>query len=215
MRKSAVVLVSTLFTFSLLTLATQGAFADEPIAAAPATAPPPPACAVLVPFDEAPPLKQYAITAYLLSATIGRYSIQGEYLPATHHAITLNPFYTNVGITTDNVGSLTGFGGELGYRFYTGRKGPDGFFVGPSVLFGSYLQSITGLPSTSFTNVGGAIDIGGQGVLRHGVVVGGGFGLQWTKTSKDVDTNNYRFSSAAIAGGGIRLRFLFAIGYAF
>jgi hypothetical protein len=41
------------------------------------------------------------------------------------------------------VGSLTGFGGELGYRFYTGSKGANGFFAGPSVLFASAAGSST------------------------------------------------------------------------
>ena len=82
-----------------------------------------------------------------LAATIGRYSIQGEYLPTPHHAVTVNPFFAHapvkVTINGQEVdgGSLNGFGGELGYRFYTGTKGPNGFFVGPSVILASYSQS--------------------------------------------------------------------------
>ncbi|HEY0463439.1 MAG TPA: hypothetical protein VGC79_04480, partial [Polyangiaceae bacterium] len=67
MRTFAVVLVSTLFPFSLLSLATQSALADEPEAeaeappaAAPAAAPP---GAVLVPIAEEPQPKQFAIIA--------------------------------------------------------------------------------------------------------------------------------------------------------
>lgn len=232
MRKFAAVLISTLIPFSLL--ATQSAFAQDAAAEAPpqpqGVIPAPPG-AVLVPIGEPPTPKQYVIEINPLATTIGRYSIQGEYLPAVHHAITLNPFYTHAslkctGCNADgsdaDLGSLNGFGGELGYRFYTGVKGPNGFYVGPSFLFASYSQSGgvnavvgTNSPPSSFTSVGGAIDIGGQGVIGPGIVIGGGFGLQWTKTSKDVNTDNYNFTSAVVAGGGTRPRFLFTVGYAF
>ncbi|HTA93791.1 MAG TPA: hypothetical protein VK745_29645 [Polyangiaceae bacterium] len=233
MRSLAAVLVSTLIPFSLLTLAANSALAadDDAPAPAPVLVPVAPPGAVLVPVQEAPPLKQYVIEFNALATTIGRYSIQGEYLPAAHHAITLNPFYTHASITetvngtTIDDGSLNGFGGELGYRYYTGVKGPNGFFVGPSVLFGSYSQSgglalnadgSAAAPSAgSFTSYGGAIDIGGQGVIGPGIVVGGGFGLQWTKTSKAINDDNFNLASAIIAGGGTRPRFLFTIGYAF
>jgi len=223
MRRFAVVLVSTLFPFSLLSLATQSALADEPEAEAPpvAEAPPPPPGAVLVPIEEPPQLKKFAIIANPLALSIGRYSIQFEYLPALHHALVINPVYTHASIkATSNgqeldLGSLNGFGGELGYKFYTGKKGANGFFVGPSFLFGSYSQSMDGTKSDSFTSFGGAIDVGGQAIIGGGFVIGGGFGLQWTKTSKDINTENLNFASAVIAGGGTRPRALFTIGYAF
>jgi hypothetical protein len=230
MRKFAVLLLSTLFPFSLLNLATQSALADEPAADEPpqATVAPPPPGAVLVPIDENPDFKKYVIIVNPLATAIDRYSIQGEYLPALHHAITLNPFYTHASVketvngTEFDFGSLSGFGAELGYKYYTGKKGPNGFFVSPSFLFASYSQSGgvvagtgTSSPSDSFTSFGGAIDIGGQGVIGPGIVIGGGFGLQWTKNSKSIDTDNLNLASAIIAGGGTRPRFLFTLGYAF
>jgi hypothetical protein len=234
MRKSAVVLLSTLLPLSLLSLNARNALAQDdadatapPPAAAPPPPPPPPPGAVLVPVQEEPELKQYVIEVNPLATIIGRWSIQGEYLPAVHHAITLNPFYTHAGVAASangtgvDLGSLSGFGGELGYRFYTGRKGPNGFFVGPSFLFASYsasggvnLDGSTG-GSSSFTSVGGAIDIGGQGVIGPGVVVGGGFGLQWTKTSRTFETTNFNVARDIIASGGTWPRFLFTVGYAF
>jgi len=224
MRSFAVVLVSTLFPFSLLNLATQNALADESDAEAPppAAAPAPPPGAVLVPIQEAEqPFKQWAIIANPLGIFMGRYSLQAEYLPALHHAITLNPFYNHTPIkvtsngTEQDLGSLSGFGAELGYKFYSGKKGPNGFFVSPSFLFASYSSTMTGEPNKSFTSMGGAIDIGGQGVIGDGFIIGGGFGLQWTKTSEDINTENLNVASAVIAGGGTRPRFLFTIGYAF
>ncbi|MEI9939550.1 MAG: hypothetical protein WDO69_20205 [Pseudomonadota bacterium] len=223
MRRFAVVLISTLFPFSLLSLTTQSALADEPDAETPPPAAPagPPPGAVLVPVEEEQPFKQIAIMANPLGFFIGRYSLDVEYLPALHHAITLTPFYTHAPVkvtingTEVDGGSLNGGGGELGYKFYTGKKGPNGFFVGPSFLFGSYTQSFEGQKGDSFTSIGGAIDFGGQAVIGPGFVIGGGFGMQWTKTSKDINTDNLNLASAIIAGGGLRPRFLFTVGYAF
>ncbi|HEU4406513.1 MAG TPA: DUF3575 domain-containing protein [Polyangiaceae bacterium] len=172
--------------------------------------------------------KRFAVALNPLAVTIGRYSLQAEYLPAKHHALTLSPFYTYAPVKAEingqelDGGSLSGFGGELGYRFYSGNKGPNGFFVGPSLLFGAYSQSAPSgaqpegsRGSESFTSYGGAIDIGGQAVIGPGIVVGGGFGLQYTTTSRDIDTDNLNLASAIIAGGGVRPRFLFSAGYAF
>jgi hypothetical protein len=141
--------------------------------------------------------------------------------------VTLNPFFAHVPVTVSvngsdiDAGSLTGFGGELGYRFYTGSKGANGFYVGPSVLFASYSTSTPdgssagSSSSNSFTSVGGAIDIGGQAIIGPGVIVGGGFGLQYTTTSEEFDTDNFNLASAVIASGGVRPRFLLSAGYAF
>jgi len=226
MRRFAAIFVSTLFPFSVLGLATQNAFAAEPEAEAPAADAPtaeaaPPPAPVLVPLEDAGgEFRQFAILANPLALSIGRYSVQVEYLPALHHAIVLNPVYTHAPVKyTANgqeidAGSLNGFGGEIGYKYYTGKKGPNGFYVGPSFLFASYSSSLPGTADKSFTSFGGAVDVGGQAVLG-GFTIGGGFGLQVTKTSEDIETENFNFASAIIAGGGWRPRALFTIGYAF
>lgn len=175
--------------------------------------------------DEDADMKRFAIAANPLGIGIGRYSIQGEYMLARHHAVTLNPFFAYAPVTADvngqevDLGSLTGFGGELGYRFYTGSKGMNGFYVGPSFIFAAYSQSapsnVPNASSDSFTAIGGAVDVGGQAVIGPGVVVGGGFGLQYTANSKDINTDNLNLASAVIAGGGVRPRFLLSLGYAF
>lgn len=154
---------------------------------------------------------------------IGRYSAQLQWLPMQHHALVLNPHYSSVTATVEaQSGGQTlssyqerfnGIGVELGYRYYTGSKGPNGFFVGPSVLTGTYTASVDGGISRSFYNAGGAIDIGGQGVIGPGIVLGGGFGLQYLKASKEF--SDLPLSAAAIAGTGVRPRLLFSVGYAF
>jgi hypothetical protein len=232
MRLHTVLASSVLLSFAFVAVAIGEARADEP-----GTPSQPPATAAALPSPEGeqpapkkpePELKRISLEVNPLGLTIGRYSISGEYLVATHHAVTLNPFYTHAPVTFTvngkeiDGGALNGFGGELGYRFYTGSKGPNGFFVGPSVLVASFSQSAPAgaeaagsKGSQSFGSFGGAIDIGGQGVIGPGIVIGGGFGLQYTKNTETLDSANLNLASAIIAGGGLRPRFLFALGYAF
>jgi hypothetical protein len=84
-------------------------------------------------------------------------------------------------------------------------------------LFASYSLSQTGTADRSFTSLGFAVDIGGQGVIGPGFTIGGGFGLQWTKNSEEAtrDVSSLNLASEVIAGAGLRPRFLFTIGYAF
>jgi hypothetical protein len=224
--QSLLVVVSSGLAAATLLLASPGvAHADEPTAApAPAAAAPAEAPQPSAEADH----KHFSLELNPLGIAIGRYSIQGEWLPVAHHALTLNPFFAHAPVTVSvngqdvDAGALNGFGGELGYRFYTGSKGPNGFYIGPSAIFASYSQSAPSgaapsgsAGSDSFLSYGGAIDLGGQAVVGPGIVVGGGFGIQYTKTSKDIDTGNLNLASAVIAGGGIRPRFLATVGYAF
>jgi len=175
-----------------------------------------------------PRFKRLAIEGNPLSLFIGRYSANVEFLPALHHAIVVNPHYDSVSFDTRlTVGTdeelsyregFSGFGAELGYRYYTGREGPNGFFVGPSFLFGFYdaRSDIAGIEEKSFTSVGWAIDIGGQGVIGPGIVLGGGFGIQQTRNSINADQyGELPLAAEILVGSGVRPRFLFSIGYAF
>jgi hypothetical protein len=147
----------------------------------------------------------------------GRVSLQGEFVPAQHHAIELSPHFihtsNDVAVSSNGTASqtFTGVGGEIGYRYYTGRRGPNGLFVGPSFLMGFYNAS---LPSGSqtFSNIGVAVDVGIQKIFFEHLVVGGGLGLQWTTVSHDF--NDLPTGSSIIAGGGVKPRFILAVGYA-
>jgi len=201
------------------------AFADEP-ATEKATAPSTDAQPSNDPPEE---WKHWSIELNPLAATIGRYSLQAEFLPAPHHAIVLNPHFDHVSATATvggkeyDAGSFTGGGAEIGYRFYTARSGPAGFFIGPSILLSGFSSSTTSVNSKgatvtsdiSFMSYGAALDIGGQAVIGPGIVVSGGFGLQYTKTSQDLLTDNLNLAAAILAGSGVRPRFLLSVGYAF
>lgn len=222
MRLSACICVAALSGLGVFAFASDASAQDPAAAPAPAAGPAPAALPAEHDDDEKP-LKRLSLELNPLGFAIGRYSLNVEYMLARHHALILTPFFDNTPIKVNDVdfGSLTGFGGELGYRFYTGDRGMNGFFIGPSVLFASWSQSLPdGVPANTpkpdgFTAIGGALDLGGQAVIGPGVIVGAGFGLQYTKNSIDINTEKLNIASAAIAGGGVRPRFLLSVGYAF
>lgn len=215
-RLLSVLASSAVFSFGLLAFTAGEARADDT-----ATKPAAPAAPAEKPqaANDEPEVKRFALELNPLGVAIGRYSISGEYMVARHHAVTITPSYTSTSIKVNDVevGSLSGFGGEAGYRLYTGSKGANGFFVGPSVLVASYSSEsvVKGGASQSFTSIGGAVDVGGQWIIGPGVLIGFGAGLQYTSNSEELSTDGLNIASAAIAGGGVRPRFLLALGYSF
>jgi hypothetical protein len=171
------------------------------------------------PVDD--PFRSIALTANPLSLILGRIGINVEWLPATHHAIVLNPFgqFASAGEENSLTGktSYTNFGGELGYRFYTGSRGANGFFIGPfaTILTANSTTTRTSTTgkveaSTNFLAYGGGLDLGGQHVFKNGFTIGGGAGLMYL-TSSASGTN----SSSTIKFEGVLPRFLLTAGYSF
>lgn len=163
----------------------------------------------------------FSIEANPAALAISRYSLQAEWAFAPHHALVINPQYTNLtaDVTASSGGTsvtyaeeFSGFGGELGYRFYTGERGMNGLFVGVSALGGAY-RAQSPLADKSFTSFGGAVDVGWQAIVGPGIVLGVGGGLQYTQASEDF--LDLPLSAAVIAGSGVRPRLLFSVGYAF
>ena len=117
--------------------------------------------------------------------------------------------------------TLKGGGAELGYRYYTGKQGFDGFYMGPSLVVARYeLTSKSDQPSVhqplpggTFTSFGAAFDIGGQWQQDH-LVMGGGAGVQYTAVSNDVILGRALLTDV-IAGAGVRPRLAFNVGYVF
>ncbi len=169
--------------------------------------------------------KQFAFTFNPLNTIINRYGFNFEYQPVLHHGLIVTPHYDSVNAdmtTTDLDGnritykdSFTGFGAELGYRFYTGEKGFNGFFFSPQLLLASYKASgegLSGAQDVSFSSIGWAMDFGGQAQIGN-FIIGGGGGFQYTKVSKDF--TDLPFAAAVLAGGGWRPRALLNIGFCF
>jgi hypothetical protein len=186
------------------------------------------AMAAVEPAAEPAP-KQFAITTNPLNLYIHRYGLNLEYQPTLHHGVIVSPHYDSVSVdatgivndngTTQSFGykdSFSGFGAEIGYRFYSGNRGFNGFFAGPSLLLATYKTSgnLQGANiESSFSSIGWAWEVGGQAQLGGGFIIGGGGGMQYTKVSKKIE--DLPIAAAIIAGGGWRPRFLFNLGYAF
>jgi len=173
-------------------------------------------------IDGEPRFRSVGVQANPLDFVIGRYSLDLEYLPAPHHALHATPYYEYALPGTDD--QLTGFGGELGYRYYTGEHGPEGFFAGASALVAEleYIHgNLANVPhdqanDTQYVELGGAIDAGYQILFLGSVCAGVGAGLQYT-----ANTTNpvFEYSSHPwhdlVYGWGLRPRALLQVGAAF
>jgi hypothetical protein len=172
---------------------------------------------------------------------IARWSANLVIVPIEHHALVLNPYYASVKTQPiytyqDCTGStdpacagqgfgfgqgpatqlpaqkFQGFGGEIGYRHYSGRGGPRGFFFGPSFLIGAFNATPQVGSKTSFLDFGVAVDVGYQVLVGDDFSIALGAGLQYTNTSKKLPDQQY--PAEVYANAGIRPRFLFSLGWA-
>lgn len=168
------------------------------------------------------PFRSIALTLNPLSLILLRVGLNIEYLPATHHAIIANPFgqFISVGDESLSKTSYSNFGGELGYRFYTGSRSANGFFIGPffSIMSANtkttarnFLTGQSTEASVSFLAYGAGLDLGGQHVFKGGFVIGAGAGLQYWTSSVSTSVN----SSTTVKFDGVLPRILFTLGYAF
>ena len=173
-------------------------------------------------LDEGPRFRSIALQGNPLGFAIGRYSADIEYLPEAHHALHLTPFayYALPGVAD----RLSGFGAEVGYRWYSGRRGPHGFFLGASFVAGEleYVHGASAPPpfdlsdDTQFVELGGAIDGGYQVIVLGNLAVGVGAGAQYI-----VDTIQPHFEfekhprQDLFYGAGLRPRALLSVGAAF
>jgi hypothetical protein len=209
-------------TVGFLFFGTTSAFAQDPKPADPPAAAPAAATAEKPkPAEEEDEFKHVTITANPLSLILTRIGLNVEYLPIKHHAIVLNPYFQVASAgTDDNKTSYTNFGAELGYHFYTGERGANGFFVGPSLL---YMRSnvtdkatVAGQTAEASSNMdvyGAALDIGGQHVTKGGFTIGGGIGAMYLKASASGSANGQ--TSSTVKFDGVLPRFLLTVGYSF
>lgn len=148
----------------------------------------------------------------------GRLSLNLEWAPVTHNVIVVSPHIvrTSVDIATDSdttaQHTFTGFGGELGYRYYTGRRGMNGVFIGPSFIAGVYNGSLPA-GDQAFTDVGIALDVGVHEIVWNHLVIGGGVGVEYLHVSHDF--HDLPSAPAQIASSGVKPRLLMEIGYGF
>lgn len=148
----------------------------------------------------------------------GRISFNVEYAPVTHHVIIASPHFANpsqevsVGPDVQRTNRFTGVGGELGYRYYTGTRGMNGIFIGPSIIGGVYNASLI-QGDTAFTNIGVAADIGVQQIFWDHLALGAGAGIEYLSVSKEF--GDLSAGASTIASSGLKPRLLAQAGYAF
>jgi hypothetical protein len=171
--------------------------------------------------DPAPPRRVLSVEWNPVALVIARISANIEIAPADHHALVLSPFYfypVTSSFTNDS-GAIVdrqkfeGFGGEIGYRYYTGRGGLRGFYAGPSV-FALFPRLTAGNGThTSFSDVGAALDIGYQALIVNAWVVSVGGGAQYTWTSASIPRQ--QMPATVVANRGVQPRVDFSVGLAF
>jgi hypothetical protein len=194
-----------------------------------------PLAAADVAIREAPPVDRHVTVEWnpLPLVTIGRLSANVVVTPKNHHSLIVSPFYawaTTNGIsvydssstgcsvnspcqTTLPVQHFSGFGAELGYRYYYGQRGPRGFFLGPSLIFGAFTATAQNGTKVDYANLGGAIDVGYEMLVADRVALALGGGLQYTATTVSLPAQ--QFPAELYANGGLRPRLLLSAGWAF
>ncbi len=175
--------------------------------------------------EPAPARRIFAIEFNPVALFIHRISGNLEIVPADHHAIVLNGYYFNTStaqfMSVNGGGALLvtpaqhfdGGGGEIGYRYYTGRGGPRGFFAGPSFTLARVSATDEAGGETSLFNYGVAIDVGWQALVADDWVVSLGGGFMYDFTSKSLP--DQQAPASYYANGGPHARALAAVGYAF
>lgn len=205
-------------------LAACAAFTLAAVTSGVALAEPPPSVDVVI-RGEPPPRRILTIEFNPLPAILGKFTGDVIITPLSHHALVLSPSYVSVETAPiyvfDDTGQATqlpkqkfyGWGGEIGYRYYFGERGPRGFFLGPSFVFSSLIAEAQDGSKTRFLHYGGAADIGYQTLLWENVSLSLGGGVEYTKNDKTIP--DQQFPAKVFANGGVRPRVLLSVGWAF
>jgi hypothetical protein len=177
--------------------------------------------------DEAPARRVLSIEWNPVALLLQRVSINVEIAPAEHHALVLTPYYfyastsrysrpdpgqpgTNEVVEAQR---FQGFGGEIGYRYYGGRGGMRGPYVGVSV-FAMFPTATAGNGAqTSFTDYGAAADIGYQALVATHWLLSVGAGVQYTFVNKSIP--DQQEPASVYANRGVLPRLDLSLGYAF
>jgi len=103
---------------------------------------------------------------------------------------------------------------ELGYRYYGGEMGANGFFFGTSFLYYTYRDGTYGWHEDgslydyySKKSMGLALDIGGQHIFGNGITIGAGGGVALLPSAGNFFGEGWFWS--------IMPRVLFTLGYSF
>jgi hypothetical protein len=165
------------------------------------------------------PYRTWSVEMNPLSLFGGQLSFTGEYAVAPHHVIAVTPKFVRTsadiaaGDNTFRTETFSGGAVEAGYRYYTSRRGMEGLFVGPSLIFGVFNASLLNDQNQAFTNVGLAVDAGVQTILFDHLTLGAGAGLAYVNVSHNF--GDLPLGPASVAATGFKPRLLATAGYAF
>lgn len=156
-------------------------------------------------------------------------SVNVVIVPVDHHSLVLSPFYawdttqpiyvfSSQASTFGDATQLpkqkfSGFGGEIGYRYYTGVRGPRGFFVGPSFIFGAMSAKAQDGNVTDYLDLGIAVDVGYEAIVADSVVLSLGAGVQYTTPDKSIP--NQQYPADIYANSKVSPRVLASVGWVF
>lgn len=169
-----------------------------------------------------------------LALTFARLSIDVDRPLGVHHALHASVHAQLMPSNDLYDTAFFGGGGEIGYRYYTGSRGAEGLFVGPSLVGGIYATSGS-LPqwTETFAAGGPSLDVGYATFLGSHAWLAVGIGAQYTWSTRDLDPDvaSPPSSEGSIAanvsipirhgitsdatGPGIRPRLLVSLGWAF
>jgi len=160
-----------------------------------------------------------------LITDLGKLSADLVIVPVDHHAIAVTAFYTSTStapiVLQDASGApmtqlpeqdFRGAGVELGYRYYSGRGGPRGWFVGPSLIAVAMFERQGRYGDGSYYDLGAALDVGYQVLVADRVSLGLGAGAQVLVTSKTIP--DQQFPAKLYGNSGVWPRLVFSIGWA-
>jgi hypothetical protein len=170
--------------------------------------------------DSAPLGREVALEYNPLALLIERISVNIELAAADHHALVLSSYYfypstaafTNASGQAVRSQRFVGFGGELGYRYYGGRGGLRGVFVGPSFIAAWGKATAGNGAETVFGDFGVAADVGYQALVAERWVVSLGAGVQYSFATRSIPAQ--QMPANLYANSGLQPRLLFALGYA-
>lgn len=153
--------------------------------------------------------ERHVVDGNLAVVFMGRYGLTYHFLPLVHHALVVTAYRQTPGfIEPDAInGGLLGLGGEIGWRVYTGSRGPTGFYVGLSGI-GAYHTTNT---TPWFGTYGAAAEAGFAALLGNGYHLAIGGGAQLTRA--DVDNDALTDVARWFVGSGVAPRFTMALGH--
>lgn len=154
-----------------------------------------------------------------LALLVRRVSIGYELMPRAHHSfgLTLHGQAPGTGAPSIVSGAVAGGGGELGYRYYAGARGPNGPFVGASFLSGYYFSRSSfydkDAPTTPYAQYGLAMDMGWATHIDRTIVLAMGIGAQrtWIVGEREKLTDYAKM----VVGDGVKPRAMIQVGRIF